>query len=70
MQLNQIAKAIWAAAYHLNIELQAKHLAGIANQHTDRLTRIQAPYEWHLQPKLFCLLVRMWGPTPATDSHQ
>ena len=62
LQLNQIAKAIWAEAYHLNIDLQAKHLAGIANQHADRLSRLNSPYEWRLHPRLFRQIDRMWGP--------
>ena len=62
LMLSNLAQAIWCATNSLNVTLKAKHLAGRLNSHADRLSRLATQYEWMLNPDLFRMLDRMWGP--------
>jgi len=61
-ELSQLARAVWAEAIDLNVELRAKHLAGVENVHADYLSRLESPYEWRLHPNVFKFMDRLWGP--------
>lgn len=60
--LTQVAKAIWSEAYSLQAHLSGKHLAGVLNVDADRLSRLDGPYDWTLNPRVFEYLDRVWGP--------
>ena len=60
--LTTIATSLWVDCHDLGITLRAKHLAGTANTHADRLSRWESPYEWKLHPGLFRYIDSMYGP--------
>lgn len=60
--LTQVAKAIWAEAYSMDIHLSGKHLAGVLNVAADRLSRLDGPYDWTLNRRVFQYLDQIWGP--------
>jgi hypothetical protein len=62
IELSNLAQAIWCTTNSLNITLKAKFLAGNQNYHADRLSRLASHYEWMLDPDLFHIINRMWGP--------
>ena len=61
-ELTQITSAIWRLAFKLNITIAARYLAGVNNQHADRLSRTTSASEWMLNRRLFLHLERMFGP--------
>ena len=60
--LDILARNIWELAIRNNITIQAKHLAGKLNREADRLSRLPAQYKWHMHPKLFSYIDRIFGP--------
>lgn len=60
--LSQLATAIWSECYRLNIQLQAKHLAGCKNQLADQLSRMPTTHEWMLHPAIFNYIDSVFGP--------
>ena len=54
--LCKVVQAIWALAFRHDIELQAQHLSGVLNTHSDALSRLPPLYEWRLHPAIFHLI--------------
>ena len=60
--LSKLAEAIWAVAWNLDLQLHARHLAGVINVRADHLSRLPLHYEWKLHLQLFGLIDETWGP--------
>jgi ribonuclease HI len=61
-KLSELATAIWSECYRLNIQLQAKHLAGKDNCLADQLSRMSMKYDWMLHPAVFNYIETIYGP--------
>ncbi len=61
-ELTRIARAVWNLATRLKISLQARHLKESLNCQADRLSRTPDRYNWMLNPDVFCVIDRMFGP--------
>ena len=62
MDLANLTTAIWGLAFHHNIHLTARYLAGRDNVLADALSRLNPRYEWKLHTSLFQWINRKWGP--------
>ena len=60
--LSQLATAIWAECFRMDIQLHAKYLPGSLNQTADHLSRMTPKYEWMLHPALFRHIDSLFGP--------
>ena len=60
--LSDLARQIWSMAITNSISLKVKHIRGVNNGHSDRLSRLPQKYEWTLHPELFNYLDRKFGP--------
>ena len=60
--LTNLAQAIWAIVFKLDISLRAHHLPGVLNVQADRLSRKKYLYEWKLHPELFQHIDKTFGP--------
>ena len=60
--LSDLMTTIWTCAQESGITLSARYLAGKLNTTADRLSRIENPYNWKLNKKVFKVLDAMWGP--------
>jgi hypothetical protein len=61
-ELTDIAKAIWVLSVEQNIHLQVSHIKGVDNCEADGLSRIQDNYNWKLNPLLFRMIDKLFGP--------
>lgn len=61
-ELGQLMTDIWIMAHKLGVTLVAKHLAGRLNVLADHLSRVNSPYEWALDRKMFLYLDILFGP--------
>lgn len=62
IHLTNLARQIWAVAINNSISLKVKHIRGINNIRSDRLSRLPQKYEWSLHPEIFNYLDRKFGP--------
>ena len=60
--LTALARQIWAVALQNSISLKVKHIRGIHNGHSDRLSRLPQKYEWALHPAIFSYIDKQFGP--------
>jgi len=60
--LSDVARQIWSLTVQLNIDISAKWLAGKDNSVADRLSRVDSPYDWYINPNLFRYLDTLFGP--------
>lgn len=73
--LNNLTRSIFMQCQDLSIDLTARHLSGNLNQHADFLSRIQSPYDWRLDNRMFQVLDLKFGPhtidrfAAATNAH-
>jgi len=60
--LTDLAKTIWTECFQNKVMIVSHHLKGSLNVRADHLSRIQNKFEWRLNPHLFNVLDKMWGP--------
>lgn len=61
-EMTMLTTTIWEVARQNGITLTARHLSGVLNGRADRMSRVVSPYEWRLNPRVFRVLDRKWGP--------
>jgi ribonuclease HI len=61
-KLNKILRRLVNLSSELGIRLTATHLPGDQNTTADALSRVKDKSDWMLNPHLFIILDRIWGP--------
>ncbi|MES9880717.1 MAG: reverse transcriptase domain-containing protein [Sedimenticola sp.] len=60
--LTNLAKAVWAIVFDLDITLRAHYYPGHLNRQADALSRQKSTHEWKLHPGVFRYIDKAFGP--------
>ena len=60
--LARLARAVWAKAMESGISIECAHIARKLNTEADYWLRTPDRHSWHLHPRLFHYMNKLWGP--------